>query len=118
MPERPMWYRLDEYLQPVPIDVELIGFFRDKWQIKTALFGHWISTVFLQVDHCYDYGEPVLFETMVFLKGSWSELYTKRYTSVGRARLGHVKACIWSLYTQTVDFLRRELCSKDSSTED
>jgi len=49
-----------------------------------------VSTVFLCLDHNFSKtGPPIMFETMIFLKDSWSEVYCKRYASWGAADLGH-----------------------------
>lgn len=50
---------------------------------------YWISTVWLATDHGYFGGPPVLWETMVFRKGSLQPLQTVRYTSAAMAVAGH-----------------------------
>ena len=56
----------------------------------------WVSTVFLGIDHNFENeGSPLLFETMIFECApdgavlDWSELYCRRYATVGEARTGH-----------------------------
>lgn len=39
---------------------------RDKYQRVDEVLGIRVSTVFLGLDHSFDHGEPVLWETMVF----------------------------------------------------
>lgn len=49
-----------------------------------------VSTVFLGIDHAFNGGEPVLFETMIF--GGIHDQYQMRYTSLLLAEQGHVLA--------------------------
>jgi hypothetical protein len=60
---------------------------------KTTLCGHDISTVFLGLDHRYDYstGEPLVFETMIF--GGPLDQKQWRYSSWAAAEAGHLEAC-------------------------
>ncbi len=46
-----------------------------------------VSTVFLGLDHQYDEGPPLLFETMTFKNGSSKDM--KRYSTYDEAILGH-----------------------------
>ena len=46
-----------------------------------------ISTVFLGIDHAFDGGSPVLFETMVF--GGPQDGYIQRYSTWDAAMSGH-----------------------------
>ena len=48
-----------------------------------------VSTVFLSMDHSWDNGAPVLWETMIF-GGEWDQ-YMHRYTSQDSAIWGHSK---------------------------
>jgi hypothetical protein len=50
-----------------------------------------ISTVFLGIDHSYNGGTPVLFETMIF--GGEHDLYQERYCTWDEAEEGHRLAC-------------------------
>lgn len=50
-----------------------------------------VSTVFLGVDHNYDGGEPILFETMIF--GGEFDQYQERYCTYDEAVKGHNIAC-------------------------
>ena len=54
---------------------------------KTTINGVDVSTVFLRIDHSYDGGTPVLWETMTF--GGECDQQCWRYTSRGDARRGH-----------------------------
>ncbi len=51
-----------------------------------------VSTVFLGLDHSWDEGPPVLWETMIF--GGIHDDYQERYTSYKDARLGHERAVV------------------------
>ena len=51
-----------------------------------------VSTVWLGLDHNYDGGKPLIFETMVFPKGEWLERYCERYSTEAQAKKGHKKA--------------------------
>lgn len=48
-----------------------------------------VSTVFLGIDHSFCEGRPLLFETMAFKVGSWSELVAERYSTWEEAEAGH-----------------------------
>jgi len=50
-----------------------------------------VSTIFLGLDHGYDGGPPVLFETMIF--GGPHDDYQKRYCTWDEAERGHAVAC-------------------------
>lgn len=51
----------------------------------------YVSTVFLSIDHAYDGGLPVLFETMIF--GGEHDEYQERYHTWEEAEYGHKRAC-------------------------
>lgn len=57
--------------------------------------GHFVSTVWLGIDHAFFDGPPVLFETMVFpIPTAWSdELDCRRYHTEDEAKAGHVVSC-------------------------
>jgi len=72
------------------------------------LFGFFVSTVFLGLNHQYSPGKPPLwFETMIFdrWKGDYNcvtghpnqfiDLYVDRYTTREEALLGHQEAIEW-----------------------
>lgn len=48
-----------------------------------------VSTVWLGIDHRFDDGPPIIFETMVFSEGEASELNSERYSTLAAAQLGH-----------------------------
>lgn len=50
---------------------------------------HRISTVWLALDHNHGDGPPLLFETMVFGEGSWTDQDCQRYSTELEARIGH-----------------------------
>jgi hypothetical protein len=63
---------------------------------ETTIGKHWISTVWLGLDHNYDGGKPLIFETMVFLKNKngktiKSDLDMDRYSTLEEAKDGHIK---------------------------
>lgn len=47
-----------------------------------------VSTVFLGIDHGYD-GIPLLFETMIFHKGTFTDLFCERYHTYDQALSKH-----------------------------
>jgi len=52
--------------------------------------GRWVSTVWLGLDHSFEQGPPLIFETMVFAgRGDLSELYCKMYSTEQEAKAGH-----------------------------
>ncbi len=48
-----------------------------------------VSTVWLGVDYAFYHGPPLLFESMVFIRGSYSNVDIYRYTTETQAKLGH-----------------------------
>lgn len=49
-----------------------------------------VSTVYLGIDHSWDGGPPLIFETMIF--GGLLDQYQKRWTTEDQAREGHQEA--------------------------
>lgn len=49
-----------------------------------------VSTVFLGLDHAWDAGPPLIFETMIF--GGKHDEYQERYSTWKQAVAGHAKA--------------------------
>lgn len=100
MPERPLFYRLDEQLVARPLSVTaffersaLTGEALATLVKATYVLDHrasrmLVSTVFLGVDHALD-GEPVLFETMIL--GGALHGTTWRYSTHQQAESGHEK---------------------------
>lgn len=56
--------------------------------------GYFCSTVFLGLDHGFPRNPeaPLVFETMIFEEGKWSELYCDRYSTLLQAQAGHTIA--------------------------
>lgn len=52
---------------------------------------HTVSTVWLGLDHSFGDGAPVIFETMVFGEGSWTDQDCQRYSTELEARIGHAE---------------------------
>lgn len=63
--------------------------FDNKFHLTDYIDDYYISTVDLGLDHSFGIGEPLYYETMVFKKGSWSDLYCERYSTEEEARKGH-----------------------------
>ena len=59
--------------------------------IKQGVVGtHWVSTVWLGLEHGFREGEPLIFETMVFAdKGKGDSVDEERYCTVKEAVQGH-----------------------------
>jgi len=60
---------------------------------ETLPNGYYISTVWLGLDHRWDAGPPLIFETMVWGPGGECEEYMERYSTENDAILGHIRAC-------------------------
>jgi hypothetical protein len=58
----------------------------------TYVVGVRVSTVFLGLDHGFDDGPPVLFETMIFGEVGDLDQYQERYTTLEAAMAGHERA--------------------------
>lgn len=99
-PPRAIWYRLDgKTPEPCgmlegaaqiegPPDRRIVG--------RTEVGLVVVSTVFLAIDHCYDGGAPVLFETMIFTldddgRPDFTD-YQERYCTWDEAEAGHARA--------------------------
>ena len=94
-----MYYILDDEKNPVKTDVDTWAkWYETKRTIgrvvrQDHINGYFVSTVFLGLDHSFGKGEiPVLWETMIFEEGDWTDLYAKRYTSNYDALCGHLVA--------------------------
>ena len=76
---------------------------RNRHVAKDIAHGCTVSTIFLGLDHSYGMGgPPLLFETMVFPPGSWSELWSERYSTWEEARHGHKRAIQWVYHNVTL----------------
>lgn len=86
------WYVLDKDNNIKEATIEEWIEWRDKNNVHvgdTTIGDYRVSTVFLGLDHSFDGGLPVVFETMVFPTGSWSEDYCERYHTYEEALAGH-----------------------------
>ena len=73
---RPLYYRLNQNHEAMPTTRMDGGVWDPAHRIIKQEYvapDIWISTVFLVIDHSYGDGPPLLFETMVFRKGSGEE---------------------------------------------
>lgn len=63
----------------------------DKWRIALTRLSDdtEVSTVFLTINHQFDNGAPILFETMVF--GGEHDGYQRRYRTYVGAEAGHIQ---------------------------
>lgn len=89
------WYILDNNNNPVPKPIlEVVKWLEDgsnRRTVKRDEIGDiLVSTVFLGLDHAWEPGPPVLWETMIF--GGEHDQYQERYTSYKDAVEGHKKA--------------------------
>lgn len=100
------YYRLDKKGEPV--ECRTLGewsraFKRYTPIARTLTRGLTVSTVFLGVDGSFGFGEPQLFETMVFriADGKWFDYdyhhyrYPMRYSTRSAALAGHAEAVAW-----------------------
>ncbi len=60
-----------------------------------TLGSHRVSTVLLKFPEICDPGWPFIYETMIFYKDSWVEIYTDHYATLKKAEEGHQKAIKW-----------------------
>lgn len=86
------WYDLLPDGTLVPIDIFSMGRGdhvapRLRFHLDTTVFGNRISTVFLGLDHSWNGGPPVVFETMVF--GGPLDEEQDRYCTRAEAEAGH-----------------------------
>ena len=81
----------DKKIIPVDLMTWAKWFETDERVIKQTKIGDVkISTIFLGIEHGYEDGKPLLFETMIF--GGDHDQYQERYTSYEDAENGHEKA--------------------------
>lgn len=85
------WYTLKDKI-PVLSEIKEFSQLPEKDRVvKQETIGDaWISTVFLGLDHSWEEGPPVLFETMIF--GGEHDMYQDRYCTWEEAEEGHKKA--------------------------
>ena len=102
--DRPLYYTLDDDGEPVPAASVIAWTLwfersaRDRSRIvaqdkdeRSDAPDALVSTVFLGLDHAYDNGAPVLWETMIL--GGIHDGYQRRYRSRAAALRGHAIAC-------------------------
>jgi len=87
-----MWYILDKDNKPIEahplVYIDWIHNNPSRKAVKQELIGDVrVSTVFLGLNHSYEGGDPVLWETMVF-EGDYDG-YQERYTSYEDALRNH-----------------------------
>ena len=76
---------------PVPCNMIDCSNFDDRIVGKDSFGDVEVSTVFLSMDHSFDKGVPILFETMIF--GGQYHNYQRRYSTYEEAECGHKEAC-------------------------
>ena len=77
---------------PVPcFDITKWAYQRDKTVGRDQFGDVRVSTVFLGMDHSFNGGTPILFETMIF--GGEHDQYQERYCTWDEAEKGHQIAC-------------------------
>lgn len=64
---------------------------------RTELGQLWVSTIWLGIDHGWNGGPPVIFESMVFGRLNYSELAMRRYATEADALAGHTELVAWAL---------------------
>ena len=86
------WYILDENNKPIRSTIVDCGEWLEenpeRKVVRQETIGDiFVSTVFLGLDHAWNSGIPVLWETMIF--GGEHDQYQERYTSYEDALKGH-----------------------------
>ena len=82
----------DKKIIPVDLMTWAKWFETDERVIKQTKIGDVkISTIFLGIEHGYEDGKPLLFETMIF--GGEHDQYQERFTTWDEAEAGHTVAC-------------------------
>ena len=91
---RPRNYILDEHDNPIP-EPDLIQWakWRNTADVRIAsdsINGVTVSTVFLGLDHQWEGGPPLIYETMIF--GGVHDEFQERYSTRDEAIAGHAVA--------------------------
>lgn len=90
-----MTYIYDKQGKPISIEEfsRLLGDMEYKRvAVDVTPAGNRVSTVWLGVDHDFlSRGYPIIFETMVFSNGNWSDEMMERYATEEQAREGHAR---------------------------
>jgi hypothetical protein len=70
----------------------------DQKRVAEAWVGQlWVSTVWLGLNHSYaPDGPPIIFETMVFPRWDFADLFSRRYATEAEALAGHREAVAWA----------------------
>lgn len=97
-PGRPKYWVLDKDHNAVPTyDIYVWGKFifenGDRIVAQVTIGDKRVITVFHGLDHDFGSGSPLLFETMIFPKGSYAEEYCERCSTWAEAEAMHAKAC-------------------------
>ena len=101
MPMPPLYYTLGKNFEIIGTDdvLEWGRWFEtaDRHLAKTTVGDLEISTVFLGLDHAFLSGSPLLWETMIFVKGkggTWppDDEFQERYSTFDEAKAGHERA--------------------------
>lgn len=91
-----LYYILDQNNNPVPVpDVKdwALMFDRENRVVNktTTSNNHYVSTVFLGLDHSWTEDKVLLFETMIFSEDKDVDEYQERYSTWQEAEEGHDK---------------------------
>ena len=95
--KKPMYYILDENKNPIPVeDVNEWARMFDKTVDRivkktTTSNNHYVSTVFLGLDHSWTPGTIHIFETIIFSEDKDVDEYQERYSTWQEAEEGHDK---------------------------
>jgi hypothetical protein len=92
--------------EPIPLEEWATGFEGDRIISQDIVGEHFVSTVFLGLDHRFGSGPPLIFETMIFCRHEpkrnkympWKirpcslDNYQDRYSTEEEAATGHIRA--------------------------
>ena len=87
------YYKL-EGRTPVPCALFVEGWRGDRRVAEAHVGFCYVSTVFLVVNHSFDDGPPLIFETMVFPRGTSEDLWCTRCSTWEQAERQH-RIAIW-----------------------
>lgn len=88
----PGYYKLNDKHEPYEVTMEEWATSAGGYRVDLTKLenGIKVSTVFLGLDHNYEDGPPILFETMIF--GGKHDEYQERYSTWDEAVEGHARA--------------------------
>lgn len=88
-----MKYYVLKNKKPIQVDrSEWVNAMNEDKHVRRNMFGNvLVSTVFLGLDHSWDGGKPLLFETMIF--GGKHDQYQTRCSTWDEAVIQHEEAC-------------------------